>query len=57
MKLYTDEVAPLVRAGASAFIYTQVSDVEDETNGFVTYDREVVKVDVERIRGVMKNLQ
>ena len=57
VRLYTDEVAPLVRAGASAFIYTQVSDVEDETNGFVTYDREVVKVDVEKIRGVMKSLQ
>ena len=57
VRLYTDEVAPLVRAGASAFIYTQVSDVEDETNGFVTYDREIVKVDVEKIRGVMKSLQ
>ena len=50
--LYENEVLPLVEAGASAFIYTQVSDVEDETNGFVTYDREVIKVNPERLRQV-----
>lgn len=44
-RLYTDEVLPLVRCGASAFVYTQLSDVEDETNGLITYDRRVVKVD------------
>ena len=49
IKLYRDEVLPLARAGACAFVYTQVSDVEDETNGFLTYDREVVKVDVARV--------
>ena len=53
IRLYEDEVLPLVREGASAFIYTQVSDVEDETNGFVTYDRRVVKVDKERIYPVI----
>jgi len=47
--LYDNEVKPLVDAGASAFVYTQVSDVEDETNGLVTYDRKVVKVDAERV--------
>lgn len=33
-----------VNRGLSAFIYTQLSDVEDELNGFVTYDRKVIKV-------------
>ncbi|MBR7116137.1 MAG: glycoside hydrolase family 2 [Clostridia bacterium] len=47
--LYANEVLPLVKAGASAFVYTQVSDVEDETNGFLTYDRKVLKVDPERV--------
>lgn len=56
VRLYENEVKPLVKSGASAFIYTQLSDVEDETNGFVTYDREVVKVDVDRIRAVMLSL-
>lgn len=51
--LYESEVLPLVREGASAFVYTQLSDVEDETNGFLTYDREVLKVDAERIRPVI----
>ena len=29
--------------GASAVVYTQLADVEDETNGLLTYDRAVVK--------------
>ncbi len=52
-RLYEEEVLPLVRGGAGAFVYTQVSDVEDETNGLVTYDREVVKVDAERVRKII----
>jgi hypothetical protein len=32
----------------SAAIYTQITDVETEANGLLTYDREVTKVDVER---------
>ena len=31
--------------GLSACIYTQLSDVEEECNGFVTFDREIIKVD------------
>ncbi|MEO7352357.1 MAG: sugar-binding domain-containing protein [Marmoricola sp.] len=34
-----------VRAGLSATVYTQLSDVEDELNGLLTWDREVLKVD------------
>ncbi|WP_433334877.1 PA14 domain-containing protein [Spirillospora sp. CA-294931] len=36
--------------GLSAAIYTQTTDVETELNGLITYDRAVVKPDVERIR-------
>jgi hypothetical protein len=43
-KLYTDEVLPLIGKGLCAAIYTQVSDVEDETNGLLSYDRRVEKV-------------
>ncbi len=42
--LYRDEVAPAWRAGLAAAVYTQLSDVEDELNGLVTYDRKVVKI-------------
>ena len=56
VSLYENEVKPLAESGASAFVYTQLSDVEDETNGFVTYDREIVKVDPWRIREVMEKL-
>ena len=42
-KLYGNEILPLAEQGLSAAIYTQVSDVEDETNGIMTYDREVQK--------------
>ena len=54
--LYENEVLPLVKQGASAFIYTQLSDVEDETNGFITYDRRVLKVDKSRMLAISKNL-
>ena len=38
--------------GLSAIIYTQLSDVEDELNGFVTFDREVTKIDPSLIKEV-----
>ena len=56
-KLYKTEVRELVNNGASAFVYTQVSDVEDEINGFVTYDRQIVKVNTERLRIINEDLR
>ena len=38
--------------GLSATIYTQLSDVEDELNGFVTFDREIVKVNPKDIKEI-----
>ena len=43
-KLYMEEVLPSIRRGLCAAIYTQVSDVEDEINGIVTYDRKLCKL-------------
>jgi hypothetical protein len=48
-RLYLREVIPAKEKGLSAAIYTQLSDVEQETNGFVTYDRELVKMDRARV--------
>ena len=38
--------------GLAASIYTQLSDVEDELNGFVTFDREVIKVNPKEIKEI-----
>ncbi|WP_394835508.1 AbfB domain-containing protein [Pendulispora rubella] len=42
--------------GLSAAIYTEITDVENEINGLVTYDRRVVKVDTARIRAAHEGL-
>ena len=52
VRFITQEIIPAKRAGMSAFIYTQLSDVEEEMNGFVTYDRKEIKVDVEKIKEI-----
>ena len=48
-KLYLEQVVPCVENGLCAAIYTQVSDVEDETNGLLTYDRKVEKLTPEEM--------
>jgi len=50
--LYRTEIIPLVEKGLCGAILTQVSDVEDEVNGLVTYDRKVCKVDEDRMRAI-----
>ena len=51
-RLYLDEVVPAVKNRLCAAVLTQVSDVEDETNGLVTYDRKVVKVSTEKMKAI-----
>ncbi|MBR2043550.1 MAG: glycoside hydrolase family 2 [Clostridia bacterium] len=53
--LYSDLFA-LKEKGLCAAVYTQVSDVEDETNGLLTYDRKVMKILPEEIKHVMEKL-
>jgi len=48
--LMRDQLIPLVQRGLRAAVYTQVSDVEIESNGFYTYDRKVLKFDAEAVR-------
>jgi hypothetical protein len=40
------------KPGLSAAVYTQLTDVETEANGLLTYDRAVIKVDAERVAAV-----
>ncbi len=51
-KLYLDEIVPAVEKGLCGAIYTQVSDIEDETNGLLSYDRRVLKVNETRMRKI-----
>ena len=51
-KLYLGEIVPMIDKGLNAAVLTQVSDVEDETNGLVTYDRRVVKPDAQRMKHI-----
>ncbi len=55
--LWETELIPALADGLSASVYTQVSDIEDEVNGLLTYDRECVKVEKERIRRVNRKLR
>ncbi len=54
--LYENEIIPAVAKGLCGAVYTQVSDVEDETNGLLSYDRKVVKVDAPRMIKIAKSL-
>jgi beta-galactosidase/beta-glucuronidase len=45
-----DQIPALIQKGLSAAIYTQTTDVEIEVNGLMTYDREIIKMNVEAIR-------
>ena len=50
--LYERDVIALIDKGLSATVYTQLTDVEDEVNGLLTYDRRVMKVDAELMRDI-----
>ena len=51
--LYTKEIGPAWKQGLAAAVYTQLSDVEDELNGLVTYDRKVVKISLATVKSII----
>ena len=55
--LYENEVVPLVKNGLTASVYTQLSDVEDETNGLLTFDRRVMKVKPDEFLPISEKLK
>ena len=55
-KLHEHQVIPMLKKGLSATVYTQVSDVEFEVNGMLTYDREIVKLDEETVKEMNRKL-
>lgn len=56
-EIYLEEVLPLAKEGLCGSIYTQVSDVEDETNGLLTYDRRLQKISPEEFADIGVLLQ
>ena len=57
-KLYLEDILPQLRKnGLCITVLTQVSDVEDETNGLVTYDRQLIKVDPAQMRAIAAALK
>lgn len=54
--LYETEIISAIKDGLCSCILTQVSDIEDETNGLLTYDRKVLKVDESKMKEISKKL-
>ncbi len=57
VELYETEIIPSVEQGLCGAIYTQLSDVEDETNGLLSYDRKVCKVEKEAFLKIAMKLR
>ncbi len=55
-KLMEKQILPLIPKYLSAFIYTQVSDVEFEVNGILSYDREIVKLDEDTVKSLNEKM-
>ena len=56
-KLYRSDILPQIKSGLCGAILTQLSDVEDETNGLVTYDRRFIKADAESMQSIARALR
>jgi hypothetical protein len=56
LKLLNKEVKPLIPQGLAAAIYTGITDVEIEINGYLTYDRKVEKMDAQVLRKAHEGL-
>lgn len=53
---YGEVLYKLIKAGFSAAVYTQTTDVEMEVNGLMTYDRKVTKIDEKRVREINQKI-
>jgi beta-galactosidase/beta-glucuronidase len=55
-KTLTDKLEYLIKNGLSAAVYTQTTDVEGEMNGFMTYDRKVMKMPIDKLNATNTKL-
>lgn len=49
-------IASAKSCGISASVYTQITDVEGELNGFWTYDRQVAKMDLKKVKQINQQI-
>ncbi|MBQ2401794.1 MAG: glycoside hydrolase family 2, partial [Lachnospiraceae bacterium] len=50
------EIYPNLSRGLSSAIYTQTSDIEEEVNGIMTYDREIDKLGMDTVYSLNQKL-
>ena len=55
-RLWEEEIYPNIKDGLCSAIYTQTSDIEEEINGLMTYDREIVKIKKEVVKSLNQKL-
>lgn len=53
---YAEQLYTLIDNGFSAAVYTQTTDVEEEINGLITYDRKVIKMNEKKIREINQKI-
>ena len=56
LKLYREEILPAIPLGLCGAIYTQITDVEQERNGILTYDRSETKTDPAEMKALADEL-
>ncbi len=49
-------IIPNISRGLSATVYTQLSDIEEEVNGIISYDRKIVKMDEKTVKKLNEKL-
>ncbi len=52
-ELFRKEIRPAAARGLAAAVYTQLSDVEDELNGLMSYDRRVIKIAPPQVKAIV----
>ncbi len=55
--LYENEILPAKKKGLCAAVYTQLTDVEDELNGLISYDRKVIKLSIENVQEINEKIK
>lgn len=56
-KTFEKVIIPQIKTGLSATVYTQLTDVEDELNGLLTYDRKVQKIPAAFLRKINERVK
>ena len=55
-ELYANQILPSKKQGLSASVFTQLTDVEREVNGLITYDRKVLKLNPDVMKALNEAL-